>query len=215
MEATAVPDIAELLDATSVKTVTVFDVMVAVSADVLATSVQVSVTLLPEIDPVIEFVTMFSGSAASVIVPVIAVPLCVRTIASEPPAERHVPVTLIGAGVGVGAGHCGVGTGVGHTGGAGFGGGGVSATPTEMPPTAPKKLVPVVPSIATVPISLTVKSPDRRTGLVGSVAVQVPLALSVPFAVTARPLRLEAHEENVTGVLASVTRPPPAAAPSV
>jgi len=120
----------------------------------------------------------------------------------------------VGAGgAGAGAGHAGVGTGVGHTGGVGFGGGGVSATPMEMPPTAPMKSVPVAPSIATMPISLTVRSPDKRTGLVGSLAVQLPLAINVPLATTFRPFRLCAQLEKVTGVLASVTRPPPGAAP--
>lgn len=221
--ATTLPDIAELLEATIVKTVTELDLMVAVSAGAWPTSVQVNVTLLPATDPVIELVTMVTGVEPIVTVPEMAVPVCVSTRASVLPAVRQVPVTLsavgvgvgIGVGVGDGAGHCGVGTGVGHTGGAGFGGGGVSATPTEIPPTAPTKLEPVVPSIATMPISLTVSSPDRRTGLDGSLAVQLPLALSVPLAITLRPFTLDVQVENVTGVLASVTRPPPAAAPNV
>jgi hypothetical protein len=102
---------------------------------------------------------------------------------------------------------------VGQTGGVGFGGGGVSATPIAMPPTAPMKLAPATPSIATMPISLTVSSPASRTGLAGSLADQVPLAINVPLAATFRPLRLCAQLEKVTGVLASVTRPPPGAAP--
>lgn len=94
-----------------------------------------------------------------------------------------------------------------------MGGGGVSATPMVIPPTAPMKLGPVAPSTGTMPISLTVSSPDKRTGLNGALAVQLPFAISVPVAITFRPLRLCAHVEKVTGVLASVIRPPPGAAP--
>jgi hypothetical protein len=83
-----------------------------------------------------------------------------------------------------------------------------------MPPTAPKKSMPMTPSIATMPISLTARSPCKRTGLVGSLAVQWPFAINVPLAATFRPLRLCAQLEKVTGVLDNVTRPPPGAAPS-
>ena len=75
------------------------------------------------------------------------------------------------------------------------------------------KFEPVAPSIATTPISLTVRSPDSRTGLAGSLAVQLPFAIKVPLATTFRPLRLCAQLEKVTGVFARVTRPPPGAAP--
>lgn len=237
------PDIDELLVATPVKVEVVEPLIVAPAITAWTTYVHVNVTLLPATDPLTLFITTPKGGAGGgiVTVPESVDPDCVRINGSTLLLLRQLPVRLIvvgpvgGGGVGVGAGgsgaggvgaggagaggagagagHSGVGMGVGHTGGVGFGGGGVSATPMEMPPTAPMKLAPVAPSIAMMPMSSTVRSPDSRTGLVGSLAVQAPLAINVPPATTLRPLRLCAQLEKVTGVLASVTRPPPGAAP--
>jgi hypothetical protein len=93
----------------------------------------------------------------------------------------------------------------------------VSATPVPIPtpPIDPLKLVPVVPSIGTMPISLTVSSPDNRTGRLGSLADHVPVALNEPLATTSRPLTRCAQSLTVTGVLLIVTRPPPGAATRV
>lgn len=77
----------------------------------------------------------------------------------------------------------------------GFGGGGVSGLPTEMPPMAPPKSTPVVPSIRMVPTSLTARSPESRTGESGAVAVHVPFPVNVPFAVMIRPFKLWAQPE--------------------
>lgn len=195
--------------------------MLAVSALVLIAKTAINVTVLPLIEPDTVLVTIVAPGVGTVgMVPLIALPFWVRTIAPALPGTVHEPVTLMAPGIVVTAGTDDVvveATDVVVLAGTvvvagivvvalvvvvvvvvvmvvvGFGGGGVSGFPVEMPPIAPPKITPVVPSMAIVPSPSTFKSPDKRTGESGADAAQVPLPVNVPLARTSRPFRLWVH----------------------
>jgi hypothetical protein len=115
----AVPAIAVLLDATSVKTTERRLVKVVPWTTPTATHVHVIVTELPETVPLMVLVvTLNPGNVKPDVVPEIVEPAWVNIRVSLLPARRQVPDRLRGTGV-VGGG--GVGEGVGAGGGAGVG----------------------------------------------------------------------------------------------